>query len=94
MKKQAEDYVVSPQSWYALWFENLIPLVYMANGNKIYFKNMLVSDSEYEELYQMYSPKKMLQIVDEKSEYGHFHYWKNEDYVIVSIKRKLNLKNH
>ncbi len=70
VKKQAEDYAVSPQSWYALWFENLIPLVYMANGNKIYFKNMLVEDSEYEELSQMHSPKKMLQIVGKKSEYG------------------------
>ena len=70
VKKQAEDYAVSPQPWYALWFENLIPLVYMANGNKIYFKNMLVEDSEYEELSQMHSPKKMLQIVGKKSEYG------------------------
>lgn len=70
VKKQAEDYAISPQSWYALWFENLIPLVYLANGNKIYFKNMLVPDSEYEELSQMHSPKKMLQIVGKKSEYG------------------------
>lgn len=70
VKKQAEDYAVSPQSWYALWFEKLIPLVYMANGNKIYFKNMLVEDSEYEELFQMHSPKKMLQMVGKKSEYG------------------------
>ena len=70
VKKQAEDYAVSPQAWYALWFDNLIPLVYMANGNKIYFKNMLVEDSEYEELSQMHSPKKMLQIVGKKSEYG------------------------
>ena len=70
VKKQAEDYAVSPQSWYALWFENLIPLVYLANGNKIYFKNMLVEGSEYEELSQMHSPKKMLQIVGKKSEYG------------------------
>lgn len=70
VKKQAEDYAVSPQEWYGLWFEKLIPLVYMANGNKIYFKNMLVEDSDYEELSQMHSPKKMLQIVGKKSEYG------------------------
>lgn len=70
VKKQAENYAVSPQAWYALWFENLIPLVYMANGNKIYFKNMLVEDSEYEELSQMHSPKKMLQIIGKKSKYG------------------------
>ena len=70
VKKQAEDYAVSPQDWYGLWFEKLIPLVYMANGNKIYFKNMLVENSDYEELSQMYSPKKMLQLVGKKSEYG------------------------
>lgn len=70
VKKQAENYAGSPQAWYALWFENLIPLVYMANGNKIYFKNMLGEDSEYEELSQMHSPKKMLQIIGKKSEYG------------------------
>lgn len=70
VKKQAEDYAISPQDWYGLWFEKLIPLVYMANGNKIYFKNMLVENSDYEELSQMHSPKKMLQIVGKKSEYG------------------------
>lgn len=70
VKKQAEEYAVSPQDWYGLWFEKLIPLVYMANGNKIYFKNMLVEDSDYEELSQMHSPKKMLQLVGKKSEYG------------------------
>ena len=44
--------------------------MYMANGNKIYFKNMLVENSDYEELSQMHSPKKMLQIIGKKSEYG------------------------
>lgn len=42
----------------------------MANGNKIYFKNMFVEGSDYEELSQMHSPKKMLQIIGKKSEYG------------------------
>lgn len=27
VKKQAEDYAVSPQAWYGLWFEKLIPLI-------------------------------------------------------------------
>ncbi len=62
--------IVHPQSWYGLWFENLIPLVYMANGNKIYYKNMLIPGSEYEELTEMHSPKKMLQIINRVSEYG------------------------
>lgn len=70
VEKQAEGYAVNPQSWYGLWFDNLIPLVYMANGNKIYYKNMLVPDSEYEELTEMHSPKKMLQIIGKKSEFG------------------------
>lgn len=39
--EQAEHYAVTPQGWYGLWCSNLIPLVYLANGNKIYFKNML-----------------------------------------------------
>lgn len=28
VKRQAEEYVASPQFWYALWFEDLIPIVY------------------------------------------------------------------
>ena len=36
--RQAEHYAVTPQSWYGLWFSNQIPLVYLANGKKIYFK--------------------------------------------------------
>ena len=69
--KQAEQYARTPQSWYALWFPNLIPLVYLANGNKIYFKNVMKDpDGEYEELTSMHSPKKMLQLIGKSSEYG------------------------
>lgn len=70
VKRQAEEYAVSPQNWYGLWFDELIPLVYVANGNKIYYKNMLLEESEYEELSQMHTPKKMLQMIGGKSEYG------------------------
>ena len=67
---QAENYACNPQSWYGLWFPNRIPLVYLANGKKIYFKNMLQPDSDYVELSEMHSPKKMLQIIGQVSEYG------------------------
>ena len=67
---QAEFYSANPQSWYALWIDGMIPLVYLANGNKIYFKNMLVPDSDYEELSAMHSPKKMLQLIGQVSGYG------------------------
>jgi len=67
---QAEGYATHPQEWYALWFNNLIPLVYMANGKKIYFKNMLIENSEYQEISEMHSPKKMLKLIGKESEYG------------------------
>ncbi|MBO4394404.1 MAG: DEAD/DEAH box helicase, partial [Spirochaetales bacterium] len=58
VEKQAENYARTPQSWYGLWFDGIIPLVYMANGKKIYFKNMLVDpDGDYVEIPKMHSPK-------------------------------------
>lgn len=70
VEKQAENYAVNPQNWYGLWFNGLIPLVYLANGNKIYFKNMLIADSEYEELTEIHSPKQMLRIIRKQSDFG------------------------
>ena len=70
VKIQAEDYARNPQEWYGVWFPNQIPLVYLANGKKIYFRNMLHPDSEYIELSEMHSPKKMLQLIGQASEYG------------------------
>lgn len=67
---QAECYATHPQNWYGVWFEGLIPLVYMANGNKIYFKDMRDPESDYEELKAMHSPKRMLQMIGRTSEYG------------------------
>ena len=68
--QQAEWYSQNPQGWVGLWFPCQIPFVYLANGNNIYFKNMLEPDSEYVELSEMHSPKKMLQLLGKKSEYG------------------------
>ena len=70
VQQQAEDYACNPQDWYGLWFPGQIPLVYLANGRKIYFKNMLQPDSDYIELSEMHSPKKMLQLIGQVSEYG------------------------
>lgn len=68
--EQAENYSVNPRSWYGLWYDDMIPLVYLANGNKIYFKNMLDPNSEYIEINKMHSPKKMLKLIEKTSEYG------------------------
>ena len=70
VKAQAEGYAYNPQDWYGLWFPTQIPLVYLANGNKIYFKNLLRPESDYVELTEMHSPKKMLQLIGQISEYG------------------------
>ena len=70
VQSQAEGYACHPQSWYGVWFPNQIPLVYLANGKKILFKNLLQPDSEYVELPEMHSPKKMLQLTGQISEYG------------------------
>ena len=67
---QAENYALSPQSWYGLWENGFIPLVYLANGEKIYFRNLLEPDSEYAEIKTMHSPKKMLQLINKHSNYG------------------------
>ena len=68
--EQAENYSVNPRSWYGLWYNDMIPLVYLANGKKIYFKNMLDPNSEYIEIDKMHSPKKMLKLIGKTSEYG------------------------
>ena len=67
---QAETYANNPRSWYGLWKEDLIPLVYLANGNKILFKNLLDPESDYVELDKMHSPKKMLKLIKANSTYG------------------------
>ena len=68
---QAENYARTPQSWYGLWYQGLVPLVYLANGEKILFKNMLTDpDGDYVELKDMHSPKKMLQLINKTSNYG------------------------
>ena len=68
---QAENYTLTPQNWYGFWLsENRVPLVYLANGKRILFKNMLIADSEYVELDRMHSPKEMLKIIGQNSEFG------------------------
>lgn len=59
VESQAENYARTPQPWYGLWYQGLIPLVYLANGKKIYFKNLLTDpDGDYIELSEMHSRRK------------------------------------
>ena len=95
---QAEGYATHPQGWYGLWFDKLIPLVYMANGKKILFKNMLTDpEGEYTEISEMHSPKKTLQMIGAKSEYGALPYLQRKGLrdcqYNAEIKLEVSLKN-
>ncbi len=68
VERQAENYAHNPQKWYGTWFPQQIPLVYLANGKKIRFKNMLQAGSDYIELHKMHSPKQMLNKIGKYSE--------------------------
>lgn len=69
--EQAENYAYNPKGWYGLWTDSIIPLVYLANGNKIYFKNLLTNpDGDYIEISEMHSPKRMLRLINKTSEFG------------------------
>ena len=92
VESQAEGYATHPQSWYGLWRENLIPLVYMANGKKIFFKNLLKEDSEYQELSEMHSPKKMLKIIGETSKYGALPYLQKKGLRDCQYEAEINLE--
>ncbi|MCR4696738.1 MAG: hypothetical protein K5654_05445 [Lachnospiraceae bacterium] len=62
-EKQAEGYAKAPQSWYGLRCDRLIPLVYMANGKKLYFKNMLTDpNGDYSELSEMRCCRSLMSI--------------------------------
>ena len=77
---QAENYAHTPKSWYGLWYHKLIPLVYLANGKKILFKNLLETGSDpidaapIEELRTMHRPKDMLRLIHKTSVYGALPY--------------------
>ncbi len=91
---QAEGYATHPQGWYGLWFDKLIPLVYMANGKKILFKNMLTDpDGDYVELSEMHSPKKMLQMIGAKSEYGALPYLNRKELRDCQYNAEKNLES-
>ena len=68
--QQAENYAYNPKSWYGLWKNGFIPLVYLANGKKILFRNLLDPNGDYEEIEEFHSPKKMLKLINETSLYG------------------------
>lgn len=70
VKAQVENYAHNPKNWYGLWYDNLIPLVYITNGRKTYGRNLLQENSDYKEIKEIPSPKKNLELINRVSEYG------------------------
>ena len=70
VQEQAEWYANNLSKLYSPWLGKFVPLVYLANGKKILFKNLLKPDSEYTELAEMHSPKQMLKLIGVNSEFG------------------------
>lgn len=70
VESQAENYARTPLSWYGLWENGFIPLVYISNGDKILFKNLLSDEEEYTEIDTFHTPKEMLRLIRRSSDYG------------------------
>lgn len=70
--QQAENYATSAMKWLHTWSDDdrIVPLVYLANGKKILFRNLMDKDSEYKELKKMHSPKDMLKQLGKNSKFG------------------------
>lgn len=66
---QAENYCNLTQYWCPT-YEKPLPLVYLSNGEKILFKNLRYSDSEYEELSKMHNAKKIVELLGIEEEFA------------------------
>ena len=49
-----------------LWFPDIIPPVYLSNGNKVLFKNLLSKDSRYIEIPEIHTSKKILYLTNNR----------------------------
>ena len=83
---QAEHYAKTPQNWYGLWFQGLIPLVYLANGNKIYFKNMLTDpDGDYVELGNLQTTNRSIEFLNKTIEFLNLKFKFSNAFFVVFI---------
>ena len=56
--QQAENYTLNPQRCYGFWLtENKVPLVYLAHGETILFKNLLSPDGESTQIDKLHTHK-------------------------------------
>ena len=72
---QAENYAHTPIAWTQTWLKNLVPLVYLANGKKILFKDLTSDEEDYIELKSFHTPKAMLKRLGLHSDFGALPYF-------------------
>lgn len=63
---QAENYTHKLLPMYQYW-KNPLPLIYLANGKELLFKNTQVPGSTYQKLEEMHTPKEMVKLAGIKS---------------------------
>lgn len=70
--QQAENYARSTMNWVHTWADDdsTVPLIYLANGKEILFRNLTDPDSDYIQLKKMHSPKDMLKQIGKDSRFG------------------------
>lgn len=72
--KQAEDYAKMLPSWCQYW-QNPLPLIWLSNGKKYYFRDMRNSsveydEKEYKEVLCIHSPKEIVKLLDIQDKYA------------------------
>ncbi|MBP3242834.1 MAG: DEAD/DEAH box helicase family protein [Ruminococcus sp.] len=94
VESQAENYARTPLSWYGLWENGFIPLVYISNGEKILFKNLMSGEDEYTEISSMHTPKEMLRMIKRSSEYGALPKLEKQTLRDCQYNAELKFENH
>ena len=66
---QAEGYAGHPLDWYVPW-KTPMPFVYLANGERILFRDLRDPDSAYREVSRFHEPGELLSMLGVSSEFG------------------------
>ncbi len=59
---QAENYTHKIPSWCQSW-KNPLPIVYVSNGKNTYWKNLMDTDSDYQEIGRIHTPKELCRML-------------------------------
>jgi type I restriction enzyme R subunit len=66
---QAEKYAKKLLNWYPCW-QNPLPLIYLSNGKELLFRDIRNTESEYQSIHQMHTPREMAKIAGIEDEFA------------------------